>query len=278
MRLVLLLWCPDRPGIVAGVARWILEAEGNIVEAGQHTDTEAGLFLQRIEFDSPLDLEEARSSFAEVAGGFGMAWRVEPVGGPAQVALLGSREGHCVYDLLSRIATADLPAEAVAVISNHPHLADAAERFGVPFHHLPVDDDASLQESALLGLLDGLRPDLVVLARYMRILSGTYVDAWGTRTVNIHHSFLPAFAGARPYHQAYERGVKVIGATAHYVTSELDAGPIIAQGVTAVSHRDTVEDLKRHGRDIETVVLARAVRLHLEHRVIAYANRTVVFD
>ncbi len=278
MRLVLLLSCPDRPGIVAGVARWVVEVDGNIVEADQHTDAEADLFLQRIEFDAPLDLEAARSSFQAVAQGFRMEWRVEPVGNPARVAVLGSREGHCVYDLLSRVATADLPAEAIAVISNHPDLAEASARFDVPFHHLPVEREPAEQESDLLALLGDLAPDLVVLARYMRILSRAYVERWGPRTINIHHSFLPAFAGARPYHQAYERGVKVIGATAHYVTEELDAGPIIAQGVTPVSHRDTVEDLKRHGRDIETVVLARAVRLHLEHRVIAYANRTVVFD
>lgn len=278
MRLVLLLSCPDRPGIVAGVARWILDSGGNIVEADQHTDVGTGLFLQRIEFDSPLDLGSARSSFATLAREFGMEWRVEPVGTRARLVLLASREGHCVYDLLSRIATTDLPAQAAAVISNHPDLADASSRFGVPFHRLPAEARRTEWETPLMGLLDDLHPDLVVLARFMRILSGELVDRWGARTINIHHSFLPAFAGARPYQQAHERGVKVIGATAHYVTEELDAGPIIAQGVTPVSHRDTVEDLRRHGRDIETVVLARAVRLHLEHRVVTYANRTVVFE
>jgi formyltetrahydrofolate deformylase len=184
-----------------------------------------------------------------------------------------------VYDLLSRITTSEFPAACLAIVSNHPDLRVAADRFGVPFHCLPVDDTKpSEQEGQLLSLLDELAPELVVLARYMRILSPTYVASWGERTINIHHSFLPAFAGARPYQQAYARGVKVIGATAHYVTEDLDEGPIIAQGVTEVSHRDDIDDLRRRGRDMETVVLARAVRQHLEHRVIAYANRTVVFD
>jgi formyltetrahydrofolate deformylase len=279
VRLVLLLSCADRPGIVASVSRWIVEVGGNIVEADQHTDVTAGLFLQRIEFDAALTLDEARASFRPIADEFSMTWSVHPIGVPSPIVVLGSIEAHCVYDLLSRIATGEFPAACLAIVSNHPDLRVAADRFGVPFHCLPVDDTKpSEQEGQLLSLLDELAPELVVLARYMRILSPTYVASWGQRTINIHHSFLPAFAGARPYRQAYARGVKVIGATAHYVTEDLDEGPIIAQGVTEVSHRDDIDDLRRRGRDMETVVLARAVRQHLEHRVIAYANRTVVFD
>lgn len=279
MRLVLLLSCPDRPGIVAAVAGWIVAVGGNIVEADQHTDATAGLFLQRIVFDADRSVDQARTSFAPVAAELGLDWQVHPLGPPARLVLLGSREPHCVLDILGRIDTGDLPATAAALISNHPDLATAAARFDVAFHHHPVDpDEPAAHEQAVLDTLDALAPDVVVLARYMRVLSPRFVQRYGACAINIHHSFLPAFAGGRPYHQAHERGVKVIGATAHYVTAELDAGPIIAQDVTRVSHRDDIADLRRRGRDLETVVLARAVRQHLEHRVLTFANRTAVFD
>lgn len=280
-RAVLLLTCPDRPGIVADVARWVAEDGGNIVDAGQYSDTEHGLFLQRVEFEHPADATALRASFEPVAERWSMSWQLH-VPGPARLAVLTSREPHCLYDLLGRCATGDLPAEVVAVISNHDLHAPIARRFDVAFHHVPVagEGEASRadQEQRVVSLLRELEPDLVVLARYMRILSPAFCEAFGERTINIHHSFLPAFAGPRAYHQAWERGVKLIGATAHYVTAELDAGPIIAQDVTRVSHADDPATMARRGRDLEALVLARAVRAHLEHRVIAYANRTVVFE
>lgn len=284
-RAVLLLTCPDRPGIVADVAAWIATAGGNIVDAGQYSDSEHGLFLQRVEFDHPADPAAIRSSFAPVAARWDMRWELHlphTAERPARLVVLTSREPHCLYDLLGRCATGDLPAVVTAVVSNHEDHAVVARRFEVPFHHLPVpgDDDRAraTQEAAVADRLRAEGPDLVVLARYMRILSPPFCDEFGAITINIHHSFLPAFAGPRAYHQAWERGVKLIGATAHYVTAELDAGPIIAQDVTRVSHADDPATLARRGRDLEALVLATAVRAHLEHRVIAYANRTVVFE
>lgn len=280
-RAVLLLTCPDRPGIVADVARWVADGGGNIVDAGQYSDTEHGLFLQRVEFDHPADPVTLRSSFEPVAQRWSMSWKLH-VPGPARLVVLTSREPHCLYDLLGRCATGDLPAEVVAVVSNHDDHAEIAHRFDTPFHHLPVagDDQAhrAAQEEQVATVLRELDPDLIVLARYMRILSAGFCEEFGERTINIHHSFLPAFAGPRAYHQAWERGVKLIGATAHYVTAELDAGPIIAQDVTRISHADDPTTMARRGRDLEALVLAAAVRAHLEHRVIAYANRTVVFE
>jgi formyltetrahydrofolate deformylase len=284
-RAVLLLTCPDRPGIVADVAAWIATAGGNIVDAGQYSDTEHGLFLQRVEFDHPADPEAIRADFATVAARWSMRWALHLPHSdrrPARLVVLTSREPHCLYDLLGRCATGDLPAEVAAVVSNHPDHEVAARRFDVPFHHLPVTGDderaRAAQEAAVADRLRAEAPDLIVLARYMRILSPAFCEEFGPITINIHHSFLPAFAGPRAYHQAWERGVKLIGATAHYVTAELDAGPIIAQDVTRVSHTDDPGTLARRGRDLEALVLATAVRAHLEHRVIAYANRTVVFE
>jgi formyltetrahydrofolate deformylase len=208
-----------------------------------------------------------------------MHWSVRFSDVRPRVAIFASREPHCLTDLLARWSIEELPAEIPAVISNHEDHRAIAEHFGVAYHHLPIGADGkAAQEQRALALLQAERVDLVVLARYMQILSPAFVDAFRDRIINIHHSFLPAFAGARPYHQAHERGVKVIGATAHYVTAELDQGPIIEQDVTRVSHRDTVEDLVRKGRDLEKVVLARAVRRHLTHRVLIYGNKTVVFD
>ncbi len=292
---MLLLTCPDQRGIVADVAAWVASVGGNIVDAGQCSDAEHGLFLQRVEFDHDASHDDLRGEFEPVAARWSMQWQLhDPSGAPgssgrsgrARLVVLTSREPHCLYDLLGRCATDDLPAEVAAVISNHADHRLVADRFDTRFLHEPVAGDPSrptaeakaAQELAVVGHLRSLQPDLIVLARYMRVLSPAFCEEFGPATINIHHSFLPAFSGARAYHQAWERGVKLIGATAHYVTSELDAGPIIAQDVARVSHADTPRTLARRGRDLEALVLATAVRAHLEHRVVAYANRTVVFE
>jgi formyltetrahydrofolate deformylase len=276
---VLLLSCPDQVGIVAAVSSFLAAAGANIVEADQHLDPDADLFVQRVAFDYDGDLEVLRERFDRgVAGPFSMDWTLDVPGPPPRVGILVSNEGHCLYDLLARVAMGELHAEMAVVVSNHGTHADGARRFGVPFEHVPVGDDVTAQERTVRDILRRAGVDLLVLARYMRILSGEFCDEYRWRAVNIHHSFLPAFAGARPYHQAHARGVKLIGATAHYVTEDLDEGPIIAQAVTPVSHRDDVDRLKRKGRDLEMTVLADAVRYHLEHRILVYGNRTVVFD
>jgi formyltetrahydrofolate deformylase len=279
VRAVLLLRCPDQPGIVATVGTFVAGAGGNIVEADQHSDPEAGLFLQRIEFDVGGSRDDVARAFTPVAERFAMEWSVHDLAERPRVAILASKQGHCLGDLLVRFALGELPGDVVLVASNHDTHAPLVARFDLPFRAVPVvADDREAQERALGAELDACAPDLVVLARYMRILPAWLVDRWAGRLINIHHSFLPSFAGARPYAQAHERGVKVIGATAHYVTPALDEGPIIAQQVMPVSHRDDPARLERRGRDVEAVVLAEAVRLHLEHRVIVYGRRTAVFD
>ena len=279
MRAVLLLQCTDRPGIVAAVGAYVAGLGGNVVEADQHSDPAAGLFLQRVEFDVDATIDAVRDGFAPIAERFAMEWSLHDLAARARVAVLASRQGHCLGDLLVRNALGELNCEFVLVASNHDTHAALVERFGVAFCHLPARDDArEEQERALGALLDQAAPDVVVLARYMRVLPPWLAEQWTERMINIHHSFLPSFAGARPYAQAHERGVKVIGATAHYVTADLDEGPIIAQQVLPVSHRDDPSRLERRGRDLEAVVLAEAVRLHLEHRVIVYGRRTAVFD
>ena len=277
----LLVSCPDRKGIVASLAQVLYGHGANILDADQHTDTVAGMFFQRIRFDlSSLttDRVAVETAIKEVAARFGMAWRLG-YGQGRRVALFVSRYDHCLYDLLLRHRAGELRCEIAMVVSNHPDLEGVAQHFGVPFHCFPVTRDTRRQvEDAQLALLAESRIELVVLARYMQILSDVFVDRYAARIINIHHSFLPAFVGASPYKQAHERGVKIVGATAHYVTANLDEGPIIEQGVTRVSHRDSVDDLVRKGRDLEKVVLAAAVRWHLEERVLVYANKTVVFD
>jgi formyltetrahydrofolate deformylase len=282
VRAVLLLQCRDRSGIVAAVGTFVADAGGNVVEADQHSDPAAGLFLQRVEFDVDVALDALHAGFAPIARHFAMDWLLRDLASRPRVAVLASRQGHCLADLLARNALGELAGEIVVVASNHATHASLVERFDVPFRHLPVHGDSSAardaQERELAALLNDSAADVVVLARYMRVLPAWLVEAWKQRMINIHHSFLPSFAGARPYAQAHERGVKVIGATAHYVTPELDEGPIIAQQVLPVSHRDDPNRLERRGRDLEAVVLAEALRLHLEHRVIVYGHRTAVFD
>jgi formyltetrahydrofolate deformylase len=266
---------------VHAVAQFVLDAGGNILHAEQHTDREAGVFFQRVEFDldrASVRREEVAARFTPVAERFGMDVRVRFSDERPRVAVLASREPHCLADLLGRWRGGELPAEIVAVLSNHGVHAGLAEFSRVPYHHLPVTPQTRAEhEARLVRLLQDYRVDLVVLARYMQILGPTVLAAYPHRIINIHHSFLPAFVGARPYHQAQQRGVKLIGATAHYATADLDEGPIIAQDVAPVSHRDSVEDLVRKGRDLETVVLARAVRAHVEHRTLVFGNKTIVF-
>jgi formyltetrahydrofolate deformylase len=278
---VLLLSCRDQPGLVHAVAEFVLAEHGNIVHAEQHIDQGSGVFFQRVEFELPtadLDIERIEAAFAPTAERFGMAVQVRRSDDRPRVALLASTQPHCLADLLARWRSGELPAEIVAVISNHADHAGLAEFHGVPHHHLPVTPETrEAQEGQVLDVLRAHDVELVVLARYMQILSGDFLGAVGAPVINIHHSFLPAFAGSSPYHQALERGVKIIGATSHYVTEVLDDGPIIEQDVEHVTHRDDVDDLLRIGRDIERVVLARAVKWHLEDRVLVDGRRTVVF-
>ncbi len=278
----LLISCPDRPGIVAAVSSFLFEHGANIVSSDQHsTDPEGGRFFMRMEFstaDMDLDRGPLEAAFREdVAERFEMSWRMSHPGDRKRMAILVSRYEHCVLDLLWRWRRGSLEADVVLVASNHPDLEDDVRSFGVPYHHVPVPpDDKPQAEARLLELLAG-EVDVVVLARYMQILSGDFLDRVGVPLINIHHSFLPAFAGPDPHREAYDKGVKIIGATAHYVVEELDAGPIIEQDVARVSHRESVADLTRLGEDIERAVLARAVAMHLEDRTLVHENKTIVF-
>ena len=278
----LLISCPDQPGLVAAVSDFVYCRDGNIIHADQHTDQHEGVFLQRVEWlpaDPTTRATDIEAAFAPIAERFSMDWQIHMAGARPKVALLVSKLGHCMYDLLARWRMGELEADIPVVISNHDVLRSDAERFDVDFHHLAVTAETKeQQEIRLLDLLEGHGVDTIVLARYMQILTPEVVDRYPGRIINIHHSFLPAFVGAKPYHRAHERGVKIIGATAHYVTSALDEGPIIEQDVVRVSHRDAVEDLVQKGRDLEMLVLARAVRAHLDNRVLIYGNKTVVFD
>lgn len=280
--LIALLHGPDRPGLVARTSGWIFERGGNILHADQHRDPEAGVFFQRIEWEpaaGPASPDGEAEAFSAFAGSLGMEARVSSSLHRPRIAVFVSRADHCFHDLMLRSRAGEFAGTFVAAVSNHADLAAAAATYGLPFHHVPVDGAGKAEaERRELDLLRGLGVELVVLARYMQVLSARFLKEFGGPVVNIHHSFLPAFSGGRPYHQAHARGVKLIGATAHYATADLDAGPIIHQDVARVSHRHGVEDLIRLGRDLERLVLAQAVRWHLENRVLAYRNRTVVFD
>jgi formyltetrahydrofolate deformylase len=279
---ILLVSCPDRPGIVAAVASFVASHGGNVIDLQQHTDHTDGAFFQRVEFELDafdLDRAEIAGAFAPVAERYAMRWSLRFSDERLRVGVLASKEPHCLQDLLTRWRTGELPIDIATVVSNHPDHAELAAWFGVPYHHLPITDgDKAAQELEVRRVLQEHTVGLVVLARYMQVLSAGFCDAWPERIINIHHSFLPAFQGARPYHQAHDRGVKLVGVTAHYATSTLDDGPIIDQDVIRVSHRDDVDDLRRKGRDLEVTVLARAVRAHVNHRVLVYGRRTVVFD
>ena len=278
----LLISCSDRPGIVAAVAQFLYSHGANILEADQHSTDPAGgtLFMRMVFHLEGLDVSrrQLERAFAEVvAGPFAMEWRIAYADRRKRMAVMVSRLDHCLLELLWRSRSGEFEAEVAMVVSNHADLGELVSSFGVPYHHLPVTKETKRdQEAAVLELFEGT-VDLVVLARYMQILTPAFVEPWRERIINIHHSFLPAFVGANPYAKAYDRGVKLIGATAHYVTEDLDQGPIIEQDVRRVSHRESVTDLVRVGREIERTVLAGAVAAHLEDRILVHGNKTVVF-
>lgn len=282
IRACILISCPDRPGIVAAVSTFLYERGANIVQLDQYsTDPEEGTYFMRVEFDAPVvDGDRARieREFGAVAERFSMQWRIAYADQVKRMAIFVSREDHCLLELLWQWQWGDLPVEIPMVISNHDVLARTVESFGIPFFHIPVTKETKAEaEARQLELLEG-KVDFIVLARYMQILSPQFLAHYPNRIINIHHSFLPAFVGGRPYEQAYERGVKIIGATAHYVTEELDAGPIIEQDVTRVDHRNNVAQLKAIGRHIERLVLARAVKWHVQDRILVHGNKTIVFN
>ena len=281
-KVVLLVSCPDRKGIVAGISNFIYSLGGNILRSDQYTtDPLDGVFFLRIEFDfldTALSRDELEHEFEKLAVPFNMDWKMMYAKDTKRMAIMASRQGHCLVDLLWRWKTGDLRSEIQFVISNHPDLQKTVESFGIPFYLFPVTPiTRRQQEDDILKLLNG-NVDVIVLARYMQILSNEFISRYPNRIINIHHSFLPAFIGANPYEQALNRGVKIIGATAHFVTDKLDEGPIIEQDVIRVTHRDGLSDLILKGRDLEKTVLARAVRWYLEDRILAYHNRTVVFE
>jgi formyltetrahydrofolate deformylase len=279
---VLLVDCPDAKGIVASVSSFLYSHGANILSSDQHQDNQVGLFFMRVEFDLAdftLDLVHIAQDFQPIADRYRMRWRCEDTSALARVAIFVSRYQHCLVDLLHRHQIGELRCQIALIVSNHENARSLAEFYRVPFHHVPVDGLRKDQaETIQIDLVEKSAIDLLVLARYMQVLSPAFVARYPLRIINVHHSFLPAFSGARPYHAAFERGVKIIGATSHYVTDELDAGPIIEQDVARVSHRDQVDQLIEKGRDLEKIVLSRAVRWHLEHRVLFYGNKTVVFD
>ncbi|MFZ5870989.1 MAG: formyltetrahydrofolate deformylase [Actinomycetota bacterium] len=276
--LVLTLSCPDGPGIVHAVTGVIAGLGGNIAESQQFGDPGTGLFHMRVQVDESLSRQALADAFLPVAQRFSMTWRLDVVGRPVRTLVMVSKAGHCLNDLLFRQRSGLLPIVVPAIVGNHTDLTPLADFYGVPFHHLPVTPETKAEsEARLLGLVEELDVELVVLARYMQILSDSLCAKLEGRIINIHHSFLPSFKGARPYAQAHERGVKLIGATAHYVTAALDEGPIIEQDVERVDHSMTVAELVGIGQDIEAQVLARAVRWHAEHRVLLDGHRTVVF-
>lgn len=288
--LIALLHGPDQPGIVARVAGWIFANGGNIIHADQHRDEEEGIFFQRIEWapsfvkasedqPTPAQFEAEAAAFRHFAASNGMSARIAASTHRPRIVLMASKAPHCYHDLALRWKAGELAADIVGVISNHRDLADDSAHYGLPFHHTPTEGVAKAEfERTQLALIADMKAELVVMARYMQVLSAGFLQNVGCPVINIHHSFLPAFAGGKPYHQAYARGVKLIGATAHYATAVLDDGPIIAQDVARVTHRHDVAALIRKGRDLEKLVLAQAVRWHLENRILVFGNKTVVFD
>jgi formyltetrahydrofolate deformylase len=277
----LLIDCPDRKGLVATIADFLYQHGANILHADQHQDQDKGLFFMRVEWeleDFDLTPEALAQEFEPVARELEMNWRVEYGVVPPRVAIFVSRYLHCLVDLLHRHQIGELPCAIPLIVSNHPDARPLAEYYGIPFELIAMGADKAAAERRQVELLERHAIDLVVLARYMQVLSPEFVARYPRRIINVHHSFLPAFSGARPYQAAFQRGVKLIGATSHYVTDVLDDGPIIEQDVMRVSHRDQLEDLIQKGRDLERMVLSRAVRWHLGHRILVYANKTVVFD
>jgi formyltetrahydrofolate deformylase len=277
---VLLIDCPDRKGLVARVSGLLFERGANILHADQHIDRELGLFFMRVEWElEGFDLESFRAAFAALAAELNMTWKLTSSARKPRVALFCSQYLHCMADLLHRWRTGELVCEIPLIVSNHREVANLAAFYDVPFEHVPVTPETrAAAEARQLEMLERNEIELIILARYMQILSPAFVARFPAGIINVHHSFLPAFTGARPYHAAHARGVKLIGATSHYVTEVLDDGPIIEQDVARISHRDQVEDLVARGRDLERMVLSRAVRWHLDRRILCFGNKTVVFD
>lgn len=279
---ILLISCPDQKGIVASVANFLYQHNANILHADEHQDSETKLFFLRTEWeldDFSLSKDDFRKKFSIIANRFQMTWRVAYSGQKPKIAVMVSRQDHCLADLLYRHKNNEFHGEIKCIISNHPDAEDLVRFYGIKFIEIPVDKtDKIPSEHKILTVLKKYNIDLAVLARYMQILSAQFLDSFGKPIINIHHSFLPAFIGGKPYQMAYERGVKIIGATAHYVTPHLDQGPIIEQDILRVSHRDNIENMIRKGKDIEKIVLSRAVKAHLENRILTYANKTVIFD
>lgn len=279
---VLLISCPDRKGIVATVANFLYSHNANILHADEHLNNEMNLFFLRIEWDLAdfaLSREELKKQFSSIAAEFKMDWEVKYSEDKLKVAIFVSQEEHCLADLLYRYKNNELHLEIKLIISNHPDAKLISNFYNIPFYEVKVDkEDKKKAEQSILSLLKKEKINLVILARYMQILSYELIKKFENPIINIHHSFLPAFIGSKPYHQAHSRGVKVIGATAHYVTEDLDQGPIIEQDVLRVSHRDDVKDLMQKGKDLEKIVLSRAVKYHIENKILVYSNRTVIFD
>jgi formyltetrahydrofolate deformylase len=279
---ILLISCPDRKGLVAGIADFLYRHNANILHADQHQDSELGLFLMRVEWDLhdfDLEIGQFEQHFAPIAEKFQMQWRLAQSASRPRVAIFVSRYDHCLVDLLYRHQAGELHCDIPLIIGNHDDTRWIADSYGIPFQHIPVHKDSKAEaEKDQLALLRHHHIDLIVLARYMQVLSADFIRHYPSRIINIHHSFLPAFLGAKPYHRAFERGVKLIGATSHYVTEVLDDGPIIEQDVARISHRDAIDDLIQKGRDLEKMVLSRGVRWHIENRILLYANKTVIFD
>ena len=278
----LLITCPDTKGIVAAIADFLYQHNANILHADQHQDAENSLFLMRVEWDlKDFSLDEASfaGAFQGIAKTYKMTWELKFSKDKLRMAIMVSQYDHCLADLLHRYKNNELQCEIPLIISNHLDAQKLAEFYDIPFFHIPVEKDKKKEaETEQFALFDRFQVDFIVLARYMQILSEDFVKRYPQRVINIHHSFLPAFIGARPYHRAFERGVKLIGATSHYVTEVLDEGPIIEQDIDRISHRDQVEDLIQKGRDLERIVLSKAVRWHIENRILIYANKTVIFD
>ncbi len=279
---IILMHCADQKGVVSAITTYLYDLQANIVDLDQHVDEAEKHFFMRVEWE--LDgFTQSRGEIgpnfqSSIAQRFSMQWQLQFSDEPLRMAIFVSKSSHCLYDLIQRYQSGEWNVEIPLIISNHDHLSSLAERFEVPFHHVPVTRDKKQEaESKAQELLAAAEVDLVVLARYMQILSGDFVANYPNRIINIHHSFLPAFIGARPYHQAYDRGVKVIGATSHYVTTDLDQGPIIAQDVEPISHKDSVQDLIRKGKNLEKGVLSKAVWSHLQHQILPFKNRTIVF-
>lgn len=280
---ILLIHCQDKPGIIAAVTQYILKHGGNILDLDQHTDSERQKFYMRVSWDlEQFDIseEELEKHFkTELADSFNMNWSLHFTNSRQKLALFVSKQQHCLYDILARWQTKEWEVDIPLIISNHEDASETADKFEIEFHHFPITkENKKEQETRQVELLKEKGIDLIVLARYMQILSPGFIDSFRNRVINIHHSFLPAFPGARPYHSAFERGVKIIGATSHYVTEDLDEGPIIEQDIVHVTHRDDVESLVRKGRDLETLVLSRAVWKHIQRKTLVTENRTIIFN